>query len=281
MIRLICIISILLSLPALAVSVKRIVKDCSLFTIGFVFLSASLTATFISAAFHVENITSILNLGRQMINIEFPMSLVAGTLLVCSTIMNAITFVFVRLAKPTNVWKWIITLMCVFLFCNFAIGIAGSFYTKLSVDKCFFASCCASMGVAGVTWGLTYKEICVVVNIYMQGGILWLSALLVMWNAIRLHVSRKTLSGRLLLLLGISLSIVYTSGYAWLCHHYAMPMEDAYNLCYRELIELARTYHTTYNNVNYLIFIISFLVAVISNLAIGALIRTRIKTIEK
>ena len=44
-----------------------------------------------------------------------------------------------------------------------------------------------------------------------------------------------------------------------------MPMNDAFDLCYRELIQLAIDYHTTYNNVNYAIFILLFLVIIIGN----------------
>ena len=54
---------------------------------------------------------------------------------------------------------------------------------------------------------------------------------------------------------------------------YAMPMVDAFNLCYRELLLLASRYHTTYNNVNYFIFILLFFVPTVGNLLLAKLIR--------
>ena len=45
-----------------------------------------------------------------------------------------------------------------------------------------------------------------------------------------------------------------------------MPMEKAFDLCYHELLMLASDWNTTYNNVNYLIFIILFLVLTVGNI---------------
>ena len=64
---------------------------------------------------------------------------------------------------------------------------------------------------------------------------------------------------------GIVYGLVYIGGFLWICHHYAMPMNDAFDLCYRELMQLAKDYHTTYNNVNYAIFILLFLAITIGN----------------
>jgi len=37
----------------------------------------------------------------------------------------------------------------------------------------------------GVAWGLTYKEICVIGNIYLEAGICLLSALWLTWRTIK------------------------------------------------------------------------------------------------
>ena len=54
-----------------------------------------------------------------------------------------------------------------------------------------------------------------------------------------------------------------------ICRHYAMPLENAFDLCYHELIVLASDWHTTYNNVNYLIFILLFLVLTLGNILVA------------
>ena len=49
-----------------------------------------------------------------------------------------------------------------------------------------------------------------------------------------------------------------------------MPLNDAFDLCYRELIALSKAYHTTYNYVNYFIFILLFLVGTLGNIALAS-----------
>lgn len=267
----------LLSLPSLACSVRRYVREHSLLTLGLILLSASLTATFVSAMFHTDGFSDLISMGKSIYGIDIPMSFVAGVLFVCSSAVNIITFVFVRYVRSTNFWKWIISLMLTFLLCNLIVGIFGSVFTGQSIDMCFFASCCASMGIVGVAWGLTYKEIFVLVNIYLQGGICLLSALWLTWNAFRAYLSRKTIFDAMLMAIGITVGGFYFAAFLWLCNHYAMPITDAYNLCYHEMKQLAREFHTTYNIVNYFIFILLFLTVVIINLAAGALMKMRTK----
>ena len=55
-----------------------------------------------------------------------------------------------------------------FLFAILMIGICISLVTEVSLDQGFFAACCGVMGAVGVAWGLTYKEICVIGNIYLE-----------------------------------------------------------------------------------------------------------------
>ena len=74
---------------------------------------------------------------------------------------------------------------------------------------------------------------------------------------------------------GIIYASVYIGGFMRLCQHYAMPMNDAFDLCYSELIQLAKDCHTTYNNVNYVIFILLFLVITIGNILLVKLLQVR------
>ena len=121
--------------------------------------------------------------------------------------------------------------------------------------------------------GFTYKEICVIVNIYLEAGLCVLSALWVTWTCIDSFRSSKTWGRMMLMFAGIGYGILYAIGYLWLCNHYAMPTNDAFDLCYRELTALSKTYHTTYNNVNYFIFILLFLVGTLGNIANATLIK--------
>ena len=161
--------------------------------------------------------------------------------------------------------KLIIISLGIFIATLLVVAIVWSTTTGRSLDECFFGACCGILYLTGKYLGFTYKEICVIVNIYLEAGLCLLSALWVTWASIKCFTHRNTLGNGLLMATGIIYGIAYIGGFMWLCQHYAMPMNDAFDLCYRELIQLAIDYHTTYNNVNYAIFILLFLVIIIGN----------------
>ena len=81
---------------------------------------------------------------------------------------------------------------------------------------------------------------------------------------------------------GLLYGMIYLFVFLLICIHYAMPMEKAFDLCYHELLMLASDWHTTYNNVNYLIFIILFLVLTLGNiLAAKCLQRLETQTVAQ
>lgn len=172
-----------------------------------------------------------------------------------------------------NIGKIVLILLALAFITLLAIALIGSHVTGRSFDECFFGACCGSLYVLGLALGFTYKEICVIVNIYLEAGLCVLSALWVTWTCINCFRSSNTFGRMLLMLAGIAYGCLYLMGFLWLCNHYAMPMNDAFDLCYRELIALSKTYHTTYNNVNYVIFILIPLVDTLGNIAIATLIK--------
>ena len=162
--------------------------------------------------------------------------------------------------------KFIITALAIIIVILLATAIIGSIITDRSIDACFFEVCCGILYMTGEFLGFTYEEICVIVNIYVEASLCLLSTLWVTWTTIKRFVRQKTPSSRLLMATGIIYGLAYIGGFMWLCLHYAMPMNDAFELCYRELTQLAIDYNTTYNNVNYAIFILLFLVIIIGNI---------------
>lgn len=168
--------------------------------------------------------------------------------------------------------KFIIITLIIIIAILLVVAIIGSIITGRSLDDCFFGACCGILYWTGRFLGFTYKEICVIVNIYMEAGLCLLSALWVTWVTVKFFTHRKTIGNGLIMTAGGLYSIVYIGGFMWLCQHYAMPLNDAFDLCYRELIQLAKDCHTTYNNVNYAIFILLFLVIIIGNILIVKLL---------
>lgn len=166
-----------------------------------------------------------------------------------------------------------ICLLALLLIMLVAVAIIASLRTGRSFDECFFGACCGALYVAGMALGFSYKEICVIVNIYIEAGLCLLSGLWVTWVCISCYRSLKTWGGMILMLAGIAYGLIYVVACVELCKRYAMPMNDAFDLCYKELIALAGKYHTTYNNVNYVIFILFFLVCTLGNVVIAKLIK--------
>ena len=173
--------------------------------------------------------------------------------------------------------KFIIIALAIIIALLLVAAIIGSIITGRSLDDCFFGACCGILYLTGRFLGFTYKEICVIVNIYMEAGLCLLSALWVTWATIKCFTHRKTIGNGLIMTAGGLYSIVYIGGFMWLCQHYAMPMNDAFDLCYNELIQLAKNYNTTYNYVNYVIFILLFLVITIGNILLVKLIQVNNK----
>ena len=251
-------------LPALIASVGRYFREKDLFSFTLVFLCGMLEATLISAFFHADYMMSLFDKYGQSIH-SYQKYICFASLSGC-IILSLMMFATVRILDKQHVWKWILGAFTLFLLVIMLIGIAISMATGCSFDQGFFAACCGVMGAGGVAWGLTYKEICVIGNIYMEAGICLLSALWLTWATIKIFRQRRTVSRGLLMSVGILYSLVYLIGFWMIYRHYAMPLEKAFDLCYHELIVLALDWHTTYNNVNYMIFILLFLVLTIGNI---------------
>ena len=176
--------------------------------------------------------------------------------------------------------RFVIVILVAFVVMLLAVAVVGSVMTGRSLDECFFGACCGVLYVTGKALGVTYKEICVIINIYAQSGICLLSALWVTWAAIKRFHSHKTTENGLLMATGIIYGSAYAVGFLWVCHHYAKPMDEAFDLCYHELIQLSKDYNISYNNVNYIIFILLFLVMTIGNMLIERLLKNSVKNGE-
>lgn len=168
--------------------------------------------------------------------------------------------------------KYILIALGLFVTMLLVLAVIDSIMTSRSLDECFFEVCCGLIYVVGLAFGFTYKQICVIVNIYLEAGLCLLSALWVTWTSIKRFVHEKTGCNGIIMTSGIMYGLAYLVGFYLICQHYAMPMENAFDLCYRELLHLAKCYHTTYNIVNYVIFILLFLVITVLNIILVKLI---------
>ena len=250
--------------PALVTSAGRCFREKDLISFSLFSLCVFWEATIISAYFHADYMMDLLDMYGQSIHSYH--SYICVTSLLGCLLVNLMLFLSVRYMKKRHAWKWIIGVFALFLFVILMIGTCVSLVTGVSLDQGFFAACCGVMGAVGVAWGLTYKEICVIGNIYLEAGVCVLSALLLTRSTIKAYRRDRTIPHSLLMSAGLLYGMIYLFVFLLICCHYTMPMEKAFDLCYHELLMLASDWNTTYNNVNYLIFIILFLVLTVGNI---------------
>lgn len=118
-----------------------------------------------------------------------------------------------------------------------------------------FMLCAGFLLLLGKSLGLSYKHISVIFNLYLQGGLLALSGMMpliaVIWNMLE-HPSTM---GLFVLLTAALYASIYVVGFVGLLRHYHLPMDDAFDLCVRDLEGIASKWRISYHAVNLVIFI--------------------------
>ena len=123
-----------------------------------------------------------------------------------------------------------------------------------------FGLCVSFLPLLGKLFGLTYKQISVVFNLWVQGAVLTLSGLAPF--GVALHKMQESFSvGWLLGALAFACyGGVYVYAFIKMLRHYHLPFDDAFDLCVKDLMWVAEKWHTTYHMVNLLIFILFYLI---------------------
>jgi len=135
------------------------------------------------------------------------------------------------------------------------------------IDK-LFALCVEFLLWLGKTTGFTYVEISVIFNLWIQGALLLASsALPLIVTLVKFHGDKKMNIAEFVIPTAIFL--FYLSGFMWMMVHYHGTMNQIFQRCVQDLVDLAAKWHTTYNMVNIIIFIIGWLVCVSGNLLIA------------
>jgi hypothetical protein len=122
-----------------------------------------------------------------------------------------------------------------------------------------FGLCASFLLLLGKCLGLSYKQISVIFNLHLQGGLLLLSGALpflaICWNL------ANSPSWLLVLAAFFALSYlsIYIVGFIWLVKHYHLPMEYAFDLCVSDLKWVATKWHRSYHAVNLIIFVLWWL----------------------
>ena len=132
-----------------------------------------------------------------------------------------------------------------------------------------FQACCDVLRFAAGACGCTYEETSVFVNLYLQGGILWLlgvAAAVAGGRLFRRAEGRSAVLARL----GLFDGAVSTVLFAWLLLHYRGGAAAAFDRCVDDLLCLSSALGVTYRELNILIFVLGFLCVLVLQFALLA-----------
>ena len=131
-----------------------------------------------------------------------------------------------------------------------------------------FGLCVLFLLLLGKLFGLTYKQISVVFNLWVQGAVLALSGLAPFGIAIYKLLESFSMGWLLLTIIFAVYGMAYVYAFIKMLQHYHLPFNDAFGLCVVDLQLLAKKWHTTYQMVNLLIFVLFYLILIGVNVII-------------
>lgn len=130
-----------------------------------------------------------------------------------------------------------------------------------------FNICTSFLSSVGSLFHVSYEAMSVYINLYVQGGI-FAASFLAVWIVAMIH-NIAWLAGLYGLLLGCIISFFFVTG-----KRYHLPYDNhyAFRICVADLQDLAAKMKMSYQQINILIFIIFFLLVVVGNSVLFALL---------
>ena len=132
-----------------------------------------------------------------------------------------------------------------------------------------FGLCVLFLLLLGKLFGLTYKQISVVFNLWVQGIVLVISGLVPFGIAIYKMFESFSIELLILSVVFALYGMVYVYAFIKMLNRYHLPFDTAFDLCVYDLQRLAMRWHTTYQMVNLLIFVLFFLILLGLNILIS------------
>lgn len=132
-----------------------------------------------------------------------------------------------------------------------------------------FILCVLFLRGLGKICGLTYKQISVIFNLWIQGAVLMISGLFLWGTIIYRYINSNDISWIYATILYFPIAYLYVYGFIKMLCHYHLPFDRAFDRCVIDLKMLALKWHTTYQVVNLIIFVFIFLLILSLNIVIG------------
>lgn len=123
-----------------------------------------------------------------------------------------------------------------------------------------FYVCCEIMYTLGNLLGLSFQEVCVIGNIYVQGALLMAAAALPLWYAFKQEKHYVLKATTCINVLCCSALVLY------FCFRYAPPLAPSFDRYVEDLMNLAQSWQTTYVVVNIVIFVLWWIASIALNL---------------
>ena len=143
-----------------------------------------------------------------------------------------------------------------------------------------FGLCVGFLLVLGKSLGLSYKQISVIFNLYLQGGLLLLSGVLPLLAVGVTMLDCPCVPHVLLTLMWGSYFSIYIVGFIWLIRHYHLPLEYSFDLCVADLQKVARYWHISYHATNLIIFVAWWLALVGVNVVMARCVYLNIPFVQ-
>jgi hypothetical protein len=123
------------------------------------------------------------------------------------------------------------------------------------IDKTFMV-CVRFLMTLGRFTHLTYKQISVIFNLWIQGIVLLLASIT------PLAVSICKCDNIVIISMLAVYSIVCTYTIIRILRHYMLPLEEAFDLCVADLLRIAERWERSYNYVNIALFVVLYLMLI-------------------
>ena len=136
-----------------------------------------------------------------------------------------------------------------------------------------FMTCVHFLEWLGKRVGLNYKQVSVVFNIYVQGGILFVCSCVPLIKVI-LCCSEYDELRRMMVCVGcLMYAVLYGYGLHKLCKRYHAPLENAFDRCVDDLLYLSEKWGMSYETLNLVIFVLGWSLCVIIHIILCVIVR--------
>lgn len=136
-----------------------------------------------------------------------------------------------------------------------------------------FMTCVHFLEWLGKRVGLNYKQVSVVFNIYVQGGILFVGSCFPFVKAMSCCSEYDELRRMMVCVGCLMYAVLYGYGLHKLCKRYHAPLENAFDRCVDDLLYLSEKWGMSYEAVNLMFFVLGWSLCAIINIILCVIVR--------